>query len=105
MAFTSTRRNGIAAATVLLGIATLSAGLTPATAAEPEREPAAHSSCEMGNGVQHVISMVFDNVHFSRDNPNVPSDLEQMPHLLNFLTVQRHGAVQHAHAADRAHRR
>jgi hypothetical protein len=28
---------------------------------------------------------VFDNVHFFRDNPNVPSDLEQMPHLLNFL--------------------
>ncbi|HEU5269477.1 MAG TPA: hypothetical protein VFU36_06080, partial [Jatrophihabitans sp.] len=24
-------------------------------------------------------------MHFSRDNPNVPSDLEQMPHLLNFL--------------------
>jgi hypothetical protein len=32
-----------------------------------------------------VINIVFDNVHFSRDNPNVPSDLEQMPHLLNFL--------------------
>ncbi|HEX8092360.1 hypothetical protein [Jatrophihabitans sp.] len=29
---------------------------------------------------------MLDNVHFSRDNPNVPSDLEQMPHLLNFLT-------------------
>ncbi len=39
-----------------------------------------------GNGVQHVIYLTFDNVHFSRDNPNVPSDLEQMPHLLNFLT-------------------
>ena len=39
----------------------------------------------LGNGVKHVISLVFDNVHFSRDNPNVPSDLEQMPHLLNFL--------------------
>jgi hypothetical protein len=32
-----------------------------------------------------VINIVFDNVHFARDNPNVPSDLEQMPHLLNFL--------------------
>ena len=29
---------------------------------------------------------MFDNVHFVRDNPNVPSDLEQMPHLLNFIT-------------------
>ena len=43
------------------------------------------SSCQLGNGVKHVISIVFDNVHFFRDNPNVPSDLEQMPHLLNFL--------------------
>ena len=32
-----------------------------------------------------MIDIVFDNVHFFRDNPNVPSDLEQMPHLLNFL--------------------
>jgi len=49
------------------------------------------SSCHLGNGVQHVINLVFDNVHFSRDNPNVPSDLEQMPHLLNFL--KQYGTV------------
>src|SRR5205814_1560980 len=36
--------------------------------------------------VKHVIYLVFDNTHFMRDNPSVPSDLEQMPHLLNFLT-------------------
>ena len=24
-------------------------------------------------------------MHFNRDNPNVLSDLEQMPHLLNFI--------------------
>ena len=30
-------------------------------------------------------------MHFSRDNPNVPSDLEQMPHLLNFL--EQNGTV------------
>jgi len=35
--------------------------------------------------IKHVIFVVFDNVHFTRDNPNVPSELEQMPHLLNFL--------------------
>ena len=46
---------------------------------------AASASCDLGNGVSHVINIVFDNVHFARDNPNVPSDLEQMPHLLNFL--------------------
>ena len=43
------------------------------------------SACQLGNGVKHVINLVFDNVHFARDNPNVPSDLEQMPHLLHFL--------------------
>ena len=35
--------------------------------------------------MQHVINVVFDNTHFTRDNPNVPSDLEQMPALLNFI--------------------
>ena len=34
---------------------------------------------------QHVVYIEFDNVHFTRDNPNVPSDLEQMPNLLNFI--------------------
>jgi hypothetical protein len=38
------------------------------------------------SAIQHVIYLQFDNVHFTRDNPNVPSDLEQMPHLLSFLT-------------------
>src|SRR5437660_5221778 len=46
---------------------------------------AASSSCHLGNGVQHMINIDFDNTHFTRDNPNVPSDLEQMPHLLNYL--------------------
>jgi hypothetical protein len=36
-------------------------------------------------GIQHVIYVQFDNTHFLRDNPDVPSDLEQMPHLLNFI--------------------
>ncbi|MBV9582356.1 MAG: hypothetical protein JO057_27540 [Chloroflexi bacterium] len=35
--------------------------------------------------IQHVIHIQFDNVHLTRDTPNVPSDLEQMPHLLNFI--------------------
>jgi hypothetical protein len=32
-----------------------------------------------------VIEVTFDNVHFNRDNPNVLSDLEQMPALKNFI--------------------
>ncbi|HJQ44072.1 MAG TPA: hypothetical protein VJ831_13370 [Jatrophihabitantaceae bacterium] len=64
----------------------LAAGSAVAVAGvAPTAVQAAGTSCDLGNGVQHVISLVFDNVHFARDNPNVPSDLEQMPHLLNFL--------------------
>jgi hypothetical protein len=28
--------------------------------------------------VSHTVSLVFDKVHFKRDNLKVPSDLEQM---------------------------
>ncbi len=35
--------------------------------------------------IKHVIYVQFDNVHFTRDNPSVPSDVEQMPNLLNFI--------------------
>jgi hypothetical protein len=49
---------------------------------------AAHATCKLqssGNKIQRAIHITFDNVHLRRDNPNVPSDLEQMPNLLNFL--------------------
>lgn len=39
----------------------------------------------MANGIKHVIQIQFDNVHLTRDDPNVPSDLEQMPNLYSFL--------------------
>jgi hypothetical protein len=40
--------------------------------------------------IQHVVTIIFDNTHFQRDPARdgstlVPSDLEQMPHLLNFI--------------------
>jgi hypothetical protein len=41
--------------------------------------------CQLGNGITHVVELGFDNVHFFRDNPDVPSDLQMMPNLLNFL--------------------
>lgn len=52
---------------------------------QPRSVAQATNVCQFGNGVKHVIYIQFDNVHFTRDNPNVPSDLEQMPHLLNFI--------------------
>jgi hypothetical protein len=54
------------------------------TVSSPARS--ATGDCSLANGVKHVIYLQFDNTHFNRDNPNVPSDLEQMPHLLSFLT-------------------
>jgi hypothetical protein len=55
--------------------------------------------------IRHVIYIQFDNVHFTRDNPNVPSDLEQMPNLLNFITgngtlIDHHHTPLISHTAD-----
>jgi len=46
------------------------------------------AGCQLGadgHQLKHIIYLQFDNVHLRRDNPNVPSDLEQIPSLLNFL--------------------
>jgi hypothetical protein len=80
--------------TAIAGSAALLAGLGIAGATGPVRAaataPAAGSdtasSCHLGNGITHVVKLMFDNVHFFRDNPNVPSDLELMPNLLHFFT-------------------
>jgi hypothetical protein len=76
----------VLAATVALAAATALPMTADAGAPSARhRDNGASTSCHLGHGVSHVINIVFDNVHFARDNPNVPSDLEQMPHLLNFL--------------------
>src|SRR5262249_41773369 len=43
--------------------------------------------------IQHVIYLQFDNTHFRRDDTakGVPSDVEQMPHLFDFL--QKNGTL------------
>jgi hypothetical protein len=64
------------------------AALPAATAASTTPAQSAAAGCTLGNGVQHVVNVVFDNTHFTRDNPNVPSDLQQMPALLNFIQGQ-----------------
>jgi hypothetical protein len=60
------------------------AGIT-AVGASAGKPAAATAGCQLSGPVKHVIYLVFDNTHFNRDRPNVASDLEQMPHLLNFL--------------------
>jgi hypothetical protein len=83
-----------------------------ATTAGPGRpaSPAARTdttwggTCALGAGqaVKHVIYLQFDNTHYTRDNPAVPSDLQQMPNLLDFLTG--HGTlVTHEHTPLIAH--
>src|SRR5215472_1467887 len=79
------------------GCASLLGGLALATQAGPgfaatrakPAQPAVHvlasNACHLKHGVKHVVQLTFDNVHFFRDNPNVPSDLELMPNLLNFF--------------------
>lgn len=82
---------------LVLGATTLA---TAAALAAEGKSPAApgQRSCQLhshGNKIEHVVYLQFDNVHLRRDNPNVPSDLEQMPHLLNFL--QENGTVSNNH--------
>jgi len=67
-----------AAAAAARGAASSSASTSTATAPS--------TSCHLANGIQHVIDVVFDNVHVNRDNPNVLSDIEQIPSLYNFIT-------------------
>ena len=61
------------------------AALTTGALGGPVAAEAAQGKCHLGNGIEHIVYIQFDNVHLRRDNPNVPSDLEQMPNLLNFL--------------------
>jgi hypothetical protein len=72
----------------LLALALLPASVAGITAvtASAGKSTATTTGCQLSGPVKHVIYLVFDNTHFMRDNPNVPSDLEQMPHLMNFLT-------------------
>ena len=60
--------------------------------------------------VSHVVVIIFDNTHFKRDplrdgTTPVPSDLEQMPHLLNFIEnsgvlLSNHHTPLIAHTSD-----
>src|SRR4029077_21100519 len=75
------------AAILAVGLAT---GVTSTpSAAQVTTGAQTESSCQLnspGGQIQHVVYLQFDNTHYLRDNSSVASDLEQMPHLLNFLT-------------------
>jgi hypothetical protein len=77
----------------------------PTGPAAPAAGASTVGSCTLANtasSVKHVIYIQFDNVHYTRDNPNVPSDLEQMPNLLNFITGNG-TLISHEHTPLIAH--
>jgi hypothetical protein len=78
----------VAAALLLAALALVGAGIGTGSVPQAFASVAPATGCQLdsaGGNIQHVIYIQFDNTHFQRDNPNVPSDLEQMPHLLNFI--------------------
>ncbi|HEV2591304.1 MAG TPA: hypothetical protein VGU02_05360, partial [Gaiellaceae bacterium] len=70
---------------VVLTAACITLALVAGTVSRTANSATSASTCSLSNGIKHVVYLQFDNTHFRRDNPNVPSDLEQMPHLLDFL--------------------
>ena len=72
-----------AAALALSGVA---AGASSAAHVRAASGQPTAAGCALGGhadvAVKHVIYLQFDNVHYTRDDPNVPSDLQQMPSLL-----------------------
>ena len=82
-------RHPLARVGSVAALATVLLGSLAVVVFHPAATAQAASSCHLSSArgdIQHVIYIQFDNTHFQRDNPNVPSDLEQMPHLLNFIT-------------------
>src|SRR5690242_6536157 len=81
-------RLAVAALGVVAILALAASGL--ATARDSNRTAQSAVGCALGGSgqashIQHVIYLQFDNTHYARDASNVASDLEQMPHLLDFL--------------------
>jgi hypothetical protein len=81
-------------AVTLAALATFVA-VQAAGASQHDRPSAVSQSCDLGTrgtgDIKHVIYLQFDNTHYNRDATNVASDLQQMPHLLNFL--QQNGTL------------
>jgi len=89
------------------GAATKLAGAPALAPSSPAR------GCQLNSPrgkVSHVVTIIFDNTHFMRDPARdgstlVPSDLEQMPHLLNFIKnngvlLSNHHTPLIAHTSD-----
>jgi hypothetical protein len=92
-----------------LGLLALPAGASPASqvasARTADTTTTPSTTCALGasgSSIKHVIYIQFDNVHYTRDQANVPSDLEQMPNLLDFITGNG-TLISHEHTPLIAH--
>src|SRR5579872_4476007 len=92
-----------------LGLLALPAGASPASQVASARtantSTTTSTTCALGasgSSIKHVIYIQFDNVHYTRDQANVPSDLEQMPNLLDFITGNG-TLISHEHTPLIAH--
>jgi hypothetical protein len=92
-----------------LGLLALPAGASPASqvasARTADTTTTTSTTCALGasgSSIKHVIYIQFDNVHYTRDQANVPSDLEQMPNLLDFITGNG-TLISHEHTPLIAH--
>jgi len=87
-----TRKRRAGALGVLIIACLVAAGVAAAqvrlTGGGGQLQAASSSGCQLSpanSKIKHVVFIDFDNTHYARDNQSVASDLEQMPHLLNFL--------------------
>ena len=82
------RTSGRLLVTLAVVVIAASVVAVAAFASSGREHRSAATSCQLSaNGnIKHLVYIQFDNTHFNRDRPNVASDLEQMPHLLDFLT-------------------
>jgi hypothetical protein len=92
-----------------LGLLVLPTAAAPAASAASGRPAGTTTTtaatCALGasgSSIKHVIYIQFDNVHYTRDQANVPSDLEQMPNLLDFITGNG-TLISHEHTPLIAH--
>ena len=93
----------VTAAAATSGAAVAAPARPAAAPAAPAAPQTAAGTCDLSVGkIKHVIYLQFDNVHYTRDNPNVPSDLQQMPNLLNFITGNG-TLISHEHTPLIAH--
>src|SRR5712691_11102508 len=80
-------RTAVLGALVIACLSTAGLGAARTSLGPAKEKPGAApaSGCQLNGPVKHVVFLDFDNTHYMRDNPSVASDLEQMPHLLDFL--------------------